>query len=529
MASRWLVAEIPLVTRGLFGTKNYNEVPIDGLIDADGLTFEDGNLRKEGGAVLYNSSAITGTPSILGGHDWNHNGSTQKMVIAADDGKLYKDDGTGTFAVTLKSGLTVSINTVPVFIEGGKEGAANNRKLFIYTGTNQVQVLSADGATTADIATPPADWATNYPLFGVNHEGRMWGGGNPNDPHRMYYSTLTDHEDFTSEGSGTMAVFPGEGETLVNAFSFKGYIVCFKYPRGIYIIDTRPVSFFDWKVWRYSGSVGAAWTGAMAVIENDIVFIDPNADIRTISSVDDFSNIGTFSLSDVNKMDDWFRDNLDFSKYKQWRCIYYNLKREVQFALTGIGTTDNNYRVVFDTWQPSIPRFRYSSRDTPVSMWLRNVSGKSTLMMGEDAGFIYTLDNATRSKNGNAYSGVFQTPHLDMSHLDSALSTRRKNLHFLEVVSEPTGNNSLNCDIYHDNKLRQTITFNLNNNTGGALGSFVLGTSTLGSSTLITRKKRLTGGGRRISIRGANNAAGEDISISRMYVHFHVGDERIVN
>jgi hypothetical protein len=87
----------------------------------------------------------------------------------------------------------------------------------------------------------------------------------------------------------------------------------------------------------------------------------------------------------------------------------------------------------------------------------------------------------------------------------------------------------LNCDIYHDNKLRQTITFNLNNNTGGALGSFVLGTSTLGSSTLITRKKRLTGGGRRISIRGANNAAGEDISISRMYVHFHVGDERIVN
>jgi hypothetical protein len=362
MATRWLVAEIPLVQKGLVGTKNYNEVPINALIDADGLTFEDGNLRKEGGATLYNSSAISGTPSVLGGWDWNHDGSTQKMVVVADDGKIYKDDGTGTFSVTLKSGLSVSINTVPVFVEGGKEAAANNRKLFIYTGTNQVQVLSADGATTADVSTPPADWGSNYPLFGLVHEGRMWGGGNPNDPHRLYYSTTTDHEDFTSEGSGTISIFPGEGETLINAVSFKGYIVCFKYPKGIYIVDTRPVSFFDWTVWRFSNAVSAAWTGCISVIENDIVFLDKDGDIRTIASVDDFSNIGTFSVSDSSQMDDFFRTNLDFSKYKQWRSVYYSLKREVHFAVTGIGTTDNNYRIVFDMLQPNIVRFRYSTR-----------------------------------------------------------------------------------------------------------------------------------------------------------------------
>jgi hypothetical protein len=529
MASQWLVAEIPLVTRGLFGTKNYNEVPIDALIDADGLTFEDGNLRKEGGATLYNSSAITGTPSILGGWDWNHNGATQRMIVAADDGKLYKDSGAGTFPVTLKSGLTVTINTVPVFVEAGKEAAANDRKLFIFTASNQVQVLAADGATTADVSTPPADWGSNYPLFGLNHEGRVWGGGNSNDPHRLYYSTTVDHEDFTGEGSGTISIFPGEGETLVNAISFKGYIVCFKYPRGIYIVDTRPPSFFDWTVWRYSGSVGAAWTGTITVIENDLVFMDPNADVRTISSVDDFSNIGTFSLSDISKMDDWFRDNIDFSKRKQWRCVNYTLKREVHFAMTGLDTTDNNYRVVFDIFNTKVPRFRYSTRDTPVSMWIRTVSGKPTLVMGEDDGFIYTLDNSTRSKNGTSYNGIFQTPHLDMSHLDPLLATKRKNFHFLEIIAEPTGNYNLNCDIYHDNVMKQSVSFNLGSGVGSTLGTFVLGTDALGASTILVRKKRLTGGGRRISIRGSNSAAAEDFAIARMYLHFHVGDERITN
>jgi hypothetical protein len=227
-------------------------------------------------------------------------------------------------------------------------------------------------------------------------------------------------------------------------------------------------------------------------------------------------------------MDDFFRTNLDFSKYKQWRSVYYSLKREVHFAVTGIGTTDNNYRIVFDMLPPNIVRFRYSTRDTPVSMWLREVSGKPTLVMGEDDGFIYTLDQSARNKNSAAYNAVFQTPHLDMSHLDIMMGVRRKNFHFLEILAEPTGNFDLDCEIYYDGILKQNISFNLAGVSGVGLGTFVLGTSKLGSSNIIVRKRRLVGGGRRISVKGKNTGANEDFSLARMFVHFHVGDEKWV-
>ncbi len=535
MASRWLVAEIPLVSRGLNGSKNYNEVPFDALIDADNLTFEDGNISKEGGASKFNTDVIPGTPSVLGGWDWNHDGNSQRSIVVTDAGTILRATGI-RYSGTMKSGLSVSANTAPHFSEGGQESSANNRKLFICTGTNQVQVVSGDGATTSDLATPPADWATKYPLFMLNHEGRMWGGGNTNDPHRLYYSTQADHEDWTTTATpsidaGTVAIYPGEGQTLVNAISFKGYIVCFKYPRGVYVVDTTDPAVENWKVYRISEKLGAAWVQCVTMIENDIVFIDPTLNIRTLSSVDEFGNVGTYSLSDVANMDDWFRENIDFSGYKQWRMAYYTTKREIHIGLTGTGASNNNYRLVIDYVNPQQPRFRYSTRDTPVSLWLRESTSKGNnipdLLMGEDVGFVYILDDTSYSKDGAAYNTVFQTPHLNMAHLDPAFATRRKNGHFLEILAKPTATYTLDFDVFWDNVNTQTVSFSLTSPVGAILGSMVLGTGVLGSSTVIVRKKRITGGGRLLSIKGQQNAAGENFALARMYLHFHVGDERI--
>ena len=527
MASQWLLTEIPLVNRGLFGSKNVNEVPIDALIDADTITFEDGTIRKEAGAIKYNSTAVTSTPSILGGHDWDHDGGTQKSIIVTDAGTILKDDGAGDYtAVTLKSGLTVSADTSPVFAEGGKESAAINRKLFIATGSNQVQVLSADGATTADIATPPADWSSSYPTCMFNHVGRMWGCGNSNDPHRLYYSTLNDHEDFTGQGSGTLAIFPGDGEGIVHAYSFRGAVIVFKYPRGIYLVDTTPVSFFDWTVRKVSNELGMAYTNCGTVVPNDIIYLDATRDIRTISATDIFGDVGTTSVSDLSAFDDWMRENINEAGRKQWRCVYYPTKKEVHFALTGTGATVNDTRVVID-FLTGRPRFRYSMRDTPVSMWTRKVNGIPELTHGDASGFVWRMDQAARSKDSAGYEGKFRTPNIDMSHIDLNMAARRKNGHFLEAVIQPNGNWDLNCTVYWDGVAGDTVTFN-QGFAGAALGSFVIGTDVLGSQgNIFTRKRRITGGGRRFSVEGSNSGVGHDFSLARLYLHFNLGDDRI--
>jgi|TARA_Y100000310_G_scaffold103908_1_gene102237 hypothetical protein len=512
-----------LGTGGHSGAKNQAIVSIDQLIDADNLSFEGITIRKEGGAAKHNSSELSGAPLVLGGWDWIP--GVQRSVIFTDAGDLLKDDGAGSYGTTLKSGLTTN-NVLPVFVEGGLEASGSDRKLFVFTQKNVVQVLAANGATTSDLTTPPADWSgTDQPRFGLAHEGRIWGGGNANDPHRLYYSTSTDHEDFTSAGSGTISIYPGEGEYLVQAISYKGLVVCWKYPRGIYIIDTTDPTIVNWKVSKLSTRLGGCSEHCAIAIDNDILFMDTAFNFHLISSVTEFGNLGAFDLSSRFQYAEFLRDNANISQIKKVYGVYYAAKREVHFGIAQTGSTVNSARVVIDFNNPQTPRFRFSKRDTAVSLWMkRDSNGVERLTMGDNIGFVWDLDQETRSKDSSGYQGLFQTPHLDFAHINPALAAVNKNFDFLELIVEPSGNHNLNIDIYLDDALTQTITFNMGV-TGSDLGSFVLGTDVLAGTKILNKKRRLLGSGRRISIVGRNNGDSQDFSVAKFLIHFKAGNE----
>lgn len=517
---------IPAGSGGLAGTKDQQEISADKLLVANGISYEGFTLRKEGGASKYNSSAITGAPSVIGGYDWWPTSGVQRMVVVLSDGKIKKDIGDGSFSTTLASGLSVS-NVLPIFVEGGKEAAASNRKLFIFTGLNQVQVLSGDGATTAAIATPPADWAGSFPSFGFNHEGRVWGAGNPNDPHRVYYSTAGNHEDMTGAGSGSISVYPGEGERLIAGMSFKGLIVLWKYPLGIYIIDTSDPTISNWKVRRLSRAVGGGSAQCFCEIDNDVLFSDSTLNFHLLSAVQEFGDAAASNLSRKDNIYAFIQDNFNLGKVSNIRAVYYGAKREAHFALAGTGSSVNNRRFVFDLNAADVIRFRYSDRDTCESLWVRSDTNNiQRLMHGDNAGFVWHMDTSIKSKDGAGYTSTFQTPHNDFHDVDPALATVRKIGQYLECVVEPTGNWNLAVSVLWDNVLVQTLTFNMGV-SGATLGTFVLGTDKLAGDQILNRKRRIVGSGRRFSISGTNSGAGEDYSIGHFYLHALVGDERL--
>lgn len=511
---------------GLTGNRNLSQVRPEQLLEADNITYENGTLQKEGGAAKFNSTAISGTPEVIGGWDWDHDGATQRVIVLTSAGTLLKDDGGGTFATTLASGLTVA-NVVPVFVEGGKEAAANNRKLFIFTGQNALQVLSADGATTAAVATPPADWAASFPSFGFEHEDRIWGGGNPNDPHRLYYSTTTNHEDFTGAGSGTVAVFPGEGEGLRAAVSFKGVIIAAKYPRGVYVIDTTDPTIANWKVSRLTDKTGTQNGLMMLLIDNDVLMMDLTGNIHLISATQQFGNFNNSSLNEAQDMAPFIRDNVNISGLNLAQGAYYEDKREVHFAVSGIGSTTPNRRLVLDFNRADFPRFRFSTRDDVRSIWLyKDSDGILRPRMGDTGGFVWNLDQAARSQDGSGYEGKFQTASDDLSRFDAALETLRKNGHFLEITVDPTGDWNLSVDVLWDDVIRETVQFNLGT-TGVGLGTFVLDTDMLASSPVVNRRRRITGGGKRVSIIGRNSGDAQDFSVASATLYLKRGDERL--
>jgi hypothetical protein len=520
------ILAIPVGQGGLVGTKDQTSIQPDKLIIARNLSYEGRTLRKEGGAAKYNSTVISGAPTVLGGWDWWPTDGVQRMIVALSDGTLKKDSGSGAFGVTLVSGLTMT-DVVPVFVEGGKEAAAGNRKLFTFTGKNAVQVLSADGATTTALATPPADWAAaNQPSFGFSHEGRLWGGGNLNDPHRLYASLTTNHEDFTTTPL-SLSIYPGEGERLVGAISFKGLIVAWKFPVGIYIVDTTDPTVANWKIKRLTGTVGGVSPLGACVTDNDIVFVDATANFHLLSAVQEFGDAGNSNISKALDVYSFIQDNFNLARLRFIRSVYYAAKRELHFAVAGAGATVNTVRFVLDFNRSDMMRFRYSDRDTCESLWLRKDSTTLVprLTSGDNAGFVWNMDQAVKSKGGVAYSGAFQTPHLDFAWVDPRFATVRKIGQFLEIVVEPTGNWNLIVSVFWDGTLVQTVTFNMGV-SGAVLGTFVLGTDKLAGSQILNRKKRIVGSGRRLSLAASNAGIGEDFSVGQFILHGLIGDER---
>lgn len=516
---RGQIAEIPLGLEGLTGFKN--QLRPTQLIRANNVTYQDGTLRKEGGASNLTDSALA--DNAIGLHDFFPTSAQQRTIAVLDDGSILKDSaGAGTFGDSLVTGLTVDAATVPVFVEGGAETASDNKKLFIYTGLNQLKVLDGDGSSVADVANPAADWSSSYPKGGCIHKNLHWAFGGA-DRHRVYYTTATDHENFS--GGGSISVYPGEGDEIVGIISFRRLLIVFKRPVGVYIIDTSNVTEANWRVDRLTKSLGCASQNAFQVTDNDIVFMTPDGKIHSLNAIEEFGDVGSSDLTGAQGIDVVIRDIADLSGFNQVRSVYYPKKKELHFAFRGIGSLVNNRRLVID-WLLGAPRFRVSDRDECRSLALfKDTDGLYVPMYGNDDGHVVLMDRDTRSFNGVGFNGEFQTPHLDFNYLEPTLGTKNKYGEFLELVVDPKGNWNLNVDVYWDGELTDTVTFNMGI-TGASLGSFTLGTHRLAGDLTLNKKRRIVGGGKRLSLVFRNSGDGEDFSIARVYVHMKIGDER---
>lgn len=659
------VFEIPLGTEGLNGTENFSKASPASLLKAENVSYENGMLQKEGGAVAYNAIPVPSPNVIIGGHDWSPTPSVQRMIVMMADGRLLRDTGDGTFPTTLATLLTTRR---PVFVEGGSELPGRSRKLFIFTasdtvvvvgdatttallsattglkvppalrpevppiggggvpgnvdnGTHQylVTYVTADGETTAgaisnpvtiwdktvigivklsDIpigppgttakniyrsqiggggpfkfhsqigngitividnlafaslgagnppvtnttrARPPEWTGTNFPYFGTLHEGRLWTVA-PNDPHRIYYSLTDDHENFLDTGAGSLSIFPSEGTEIVGAISYKGKLVVFKRPRGIYLVDSSDVQTANWRVAPSTRAIGLACFHAISETPLDVIFVDTSGEWQLLSAVLEFGDIGGRSLSDALQMNPLIRKTLNLARLDLVSAVYYAAKREVHFAAPGTGQSINTLRMVVDGNRPDLPRFRFSPRDICPSLWLRrDASGIPRIAMGDDAGVIWLLDQELRSKGSVGYEARFQTMHTDGSGQNPALASKRKTGAFLELLYHVTGA-VLNLNIIWDGLTRQTRTVILGpqyslagTHSDAILGlTFILGTSHLGDEAphvlhgdMLTRRRvRIHGGGKMFSLEGWNSEPSKDIKLQRILLSCTIDDER---
>lgn len=188
---------IPLGQLGLLTDDTASALPVNSLAQANNIAFKGGRLSKMFGSTKYNTANLAA--SILAVFDYWPTPSTQRMVVATDDGKIFRDLGDGSFDSTTPMSSLNAVNTSHM-LTAGNEVAGNNKKLFVLSDTNQIQVIDGDASTTRNINLPAIDWQTgNYPTFAVPYQNKIVVLGSAADPHRLYFSTVSDHENFAGQ------------------------------------------------------------------------------------------------------------------------------------------------------------------------------------------------------------------------------------------------------------------------------------------------------------------------------------------
>jgi len=442
-----------------------------------------------------------------------------RLITATSAGNLFKEKPSSLTAgniddTTLQGSMATEVPGR--FISGGKEAAAVNRKLFFYNGTDPIQVLSGDGTTTTDVATPATDWGTvtnpsTQPINGVIHLDRHLAWGNLNDPHRVYLSDPDDHEDFaTVDVSFSLRFRSDVGDRIWTGASFQGVFFAFKYPRGVFYLDDTDLDVANWAVRTKSEAVGCApCQYAVLPMDDDVLFMDPNAHFHLLSAVDALGGTRASDLTLRLGQQKWTRDNVNLKQLRWARSFWYPQKKLAVFYVppTGSSRPSLAIKLDFSGVERGLPvRFSYSTRDIGDGVATRRTSdGSQERPVLAEGTSIYLLDQDARTRAGAAYTGQYQLPHLDLSHIDPSLRWRRKLFEHLELVMEPVAAGTLTVDVYVDGTVKQTLSFD--------------------ATQKRQRKKLNVGDGYTISVRVTNSTASEDFKVLSHLVYFKVGNE----
>jgi Concanavalin A-like lectin/glucanases superfamily len=533
---------------GQIGSLSTN--PWQGLFDEFSLKFGVAIWRANFSpptlpTAKYGAGAVPPFDSeipIIAGGSWAPKVGLDEDVIMLENGAVLSDPSrAGIFDVIGVEGLTPNREPPPYFCVGGGEDVGRPPKLFLFSRTNQVHVRNGNANTFHPVATPAADWTGggNFPTFGCIHLGRMFIGGNASDPHRIYYSKLLDHEVFTgvtATEAGTLAIYPGQGEKLIGGYSIRGALILWKYPVGVYVVNTQDLDPVNWQVICLSRSVGAVTPQSIIQIENDLMYMDRTGAVHLLSATQEFGDFNTSNLSEVADLAPFMKNEVNRARIQTCQALYYTSKRQAWFYLPRTNSNIANLRlqVGFEGQQQQrqggggAPRFFMSRRDNASSAWLRpdNIDGVLKPVIGTEEGRILLLDEDARNKMGTqAYRIEFTTASSDLAFIDASLATRMKNGQFLELLYEPEGEWDLLVDIFWDDIYTDTITFNMGG-AGGVLGSMVLGSDVIGAAGVRTARRRLPGSGRRFRMSCLNEGLNQNVSISEFHLSFSVGDER---
>jgi hypothetical protein len=513
-------ANIPLGEIGLLTDIAPDKIPPNALIKANNVVMTKGTVEKAPGSYRWNASALDS--GIIALHDWRPDTITKRMIAVTDSGNIYKGRDR-EFGSAINTGLG-SLTPNCQFEEGGNETAGNPRKLFLITaGRTNPYVLSGDGSTFAEIDSPNSDWTnTNRPNCGVTHRNRLWVFAGQ----IAYASDTADHENFQTNNL-TEPVYPGEGGEIKGAFIYKGKLLVFKEGGFAYILNDTDTTSANWYWQKLSNNFGLAAPNALEEVLDNLYTGNTTGTITDYAASDKLGSISAGDLIQNAQFESHLRANTSKTGIPEQHLLYYPEKKILFATYRSTYKTYNDMMVVLDFSRINAVRASYWIKGTPQCLaHFKDNNNILRPMYGDKDGYVNIMDYEDRKEGESAYTGEFQIPHINFSHMDPRVGSMEK--HFSAIADEyiPESTGDLKCDYFIDGRYIETISLSMLQYQESKLDSLTLDTDRLKQANTETSLGRLFGSGRTFSARLYNSGSNESFQIASITVYFRLGGDK---
>jgi hypothetical protein len=515
-------AKIPLGEFGLLTDVAPDKVPPNALIKANNVCFFNGAVEKAPGTIKWNDTALSA--GIIALYQWRPTLEKERMIAVTSAGDIFRGQDR-QFGSAINSTIASSLTPNCLFAEGGAETAGRDKKLFLFTGgTTNPYVLSGDGTAFSTLSASNTDWTspTTFPKFGLVHRNRLWAFAGQ----ISYASDSGNHENFQTANL-TEPVYPGEGGELRGAAVFKGRLFAFKDGGFTYLLNDQDNSESNWYWQKISNNFDLAAPNAVTEVLDDMIAGNTSGTITSYAASDKLGSVEAADIIQEMQFESFLRGNTSKVGVPFQHVLYYAEKKILFATYRSAYYTYNDMLIMIDFGRNDRLRPAFWVKGSPQCLsFYQDVNQIKRPMYGDKDGYIHMMDQQDRLEGSTAYTGEFQTPHLDFSHLDPALSSAEKHFDFLAVHYMPESTGALSCDYFIDGRFVETVTFSMIQYRRPELGVLTLGTDRLAQPNEETAIVRLAGTGRTFSARFYNAGSNQSFRIPAITIYFRGGGDK---
>lgn len=515
-------AKIPLGEFGLLTDIAPDKVPPGALIKANNVCYFNGSVQKAPGTLRWNADPLPA--GIVAVHHWNPSLVQECFIAVTANGNIYKGKDR-VFDTAVNTTLASVLTPNCVFAEGGAETAGRDKKLFLFTnGSTSPYVLNGDNTAFSTMTNPNTDWTSTgtFPKFGVVHRNRLWAFAGQ----ISYASDSGDHENFRTADI-TEPVYPGEGGELRGAVVYKGRLIAFKDGGFAYMLNDGDTSEANWYWQKIASNFGLAAPNAIAEVLDDLYSGNTSGTITSYAATQKLGSVEAADVIQAMQFESYLRTHTSKVGVTTQHFLYYAEKKILFATYRSAYYNYNDMLIAIDFGRADKFRASFWIKGSPQCLaFYRDIDQVERPMYGDKDGYLHLMDREDRLEGVTAYTGEFQTPHIDFSHLDPSFSSAEKHFDFLAVHYVPESSGNLSCDYFIDGRYIDTITFPMVQYQRPELGVFLLATDRLAQPNTETAVRQLQGTGRTFSARFYNSGANQSFQIPAITVFFRGGGEK---